>query len=43
MPNLIFRGQRELSTGLQFQQKDQYHMAGNLFTITGHMLLGRKK
>jgi len=37
MPNLFFRGQRELSTGLQFQQKDQNHMAGNLCTITGHI------
>jgi len=30
MPNLFFRGQRELSTGLQLQQKDHHHMAGNL-------------
>jgi len=47
MPNLFFRGQRELSTGLQLQEKDQNHMAGNLFTITGHiycemLLAGRK-
>jgi len=27
MPNLSFRGQRELSTGLQLQQKDQNHAA----------------
>jgi len=27
MPNLSFRGQRELSTGLQLQQKDQNHTA----------------
>jgi len=39
MSNLFFRGQRELSTGLQLQQKDQNHMAGNLFTITSHILL----
>jgi len=37
MPNLFFRRQRELSTGSQFQQKDQNHMAVNLFTITSHM------
>jgi len=47
MPNLYFRGPSELSTGLQFQQKDQNHMAGNLFIITGHiycemLLAGRK-
>jgi len=33
MPNLFFRGQRELSAGLQFQQNSQNHMVGNLFTI----------
>jgi len=27
MPNLSFLGQRELSTGLQLQQKDQTHTA----------------
>jgi len=27
MPNLSFRGQRELSTGLQLQQKVQNHTA----------------
>jgi len=27
MPNLSFRGQRELSTGLQLQQKDKNHTA----------------
>jgi len=27
MPNLSFHGQRELSTGLQFQQKVQNHTA----------------
>jgi len=27
MPNLSFRGQRELSTGLQLQQEDQNHIA----------------
>jgi len=48
MPNLFFRGQRELFTGLQLQQKDQNHMAGNVFTITGHiycemLLVGCKK
>jgi len=47
MPNLFFRGWRELSAGLQLQQKDHHHMAGNLFTITGHiyceMLLARCK
>jgi len=37
MPNLFFRGRRELSAGLQLQQKDQNHMAGNLFTIMGHI------
>jgi len=47
MSNLFFHGQRELSTGLQLQQKDQNGMAGNLFTITGHiycemLLAGRK-
>jgi len=34
---LVFRGQRELFTGLQLQQKYQKNMAGNLFTITGHI------
>jgi len=47
MPNLFFRGQRELSTGLQLQEKDQNYMAGKLFAITGHiyceMLLARRK
>ena len=38
MPNLLFRGQCELSTGLQFQQKDQNQLAGNLCTITSHIL-----
>jgi len=47
MSNLFFRSQRELSAGLQLQQKDQNHMAGKLFTIIGHMywemlLAGRK-
>ena len=49
MPNLFFHGRRVLSTGLRLQQKDQNHMAGNLFTITGHiycdadmLLAGRK-
>jgi len=37
MPILFVRGQRDLSTGLQLQQKDQNHLAGNLFTITGHI------
>jgi len=37
MPYLFFSGRPELSTGLQFQQKDQNHMAGNLFTVTGHI------
>jgi len=27
MPHLLFRGQRELSTGLQLPQKDQNHTA----------------
>jgi len=48
MPNLFFRGHRELSTGLQLQQKDQNHVAGNQFIIMGHiycemLLVGRKK
>jgi len=47
MPNLCFRGRRELFTGLQLQQKDQNYMTGNLFTIIGHvhcemLLAGRK-
>jgi len=37
MPNLFFHGRRELSTGLQLQQKDHDHMAGNLFPIMGHI------
>jgi len=27
MPNMFFRGWREISTCLQLEQKDQYHMA----------------
>jgi len=47
MPKLFFRGQRELASGLQLQQKDQNHIAGNVFTITDHiycemLLAGRK-
>jgi len=47
MPKLFFRVQRELATGLQLQPKDQNHIAGNVFTITGHiycemLLAGRK-
>jgi len=37
MPNLSFRDRRELSTGLQLQQKAHNHMAGKLFPITGHI------
>jgi len=37
MPNLFFRGRRDLSVGLQLQQKDHHHMAGNLFIIKGHV------
>ena len=37
MPNLSFRGQRELSTGLQLQQKDQNH------TATSHCCLTRSQ
>jgi len=47
MPNLFFRGRREMSVGLKLQRKDHNHMAENLFTITGHiycemLLAGRK-
>jgi len=41
MSNLFFHGQRELSTGLQLQQKDQNGMAGNLFTITDHIYIAK--
>jgi len=37
-PNLSFRGQRELSTGLQLQEKDQNHIAkggGTFFKVGG--------
>jgi len=37
MSNLFFRGRCEVSTGLQLQQKHHHHMAGNLFTTTGHI------
>jgi len=37
MLNLSFRGQRELSTGLQLQQKDQNHIA------TSHCCLTRSQ
>jgi len=34
MPNLSFRGQRELSTGLQLQQKVQNHTAVSNYCLT---------
>jgi len=34
MPNLSFHGQRELSTGLQLQQKDQNHTATSNCCLT---------
>jgi len=34
MPNLSFRGQRELSTSLQLQQKDQNHTAASHCYLT---------